>query len=275
MRGPMGQELKKWKRRKTALEQIDEIKSTCDHVLIIHYSCESFYEIKDSRTPRVTSIAVKNFSTGQTSSFSIHKSAEQMGASLEEIDARYREFEKNMLDEYFDFIKSRHGYTFVHWNMRNINYGFKAIEHRYKVLDGNPLIIDDTRKFDLARALSTIYGDNYIGHNSSGRLHSLVEHNKMTMKDMLTGREEAAAFEEKEFVKLHQSTLRKVNLMTDILERIVDRSLKTNSTWWEINVAHLYILVEIVTNHPIWALLAGIATIATIASAISAFARLF
>lgn len=53
-----------------------------------------------------------------------------MGISLEEIDARYDEFEKNMLDEYFDFIKSRHGFTFVHWNMRNINYGFQAIEHR-------------------------------------------------------------------------------------------------------------------------------------------------
>ncbi len=268
----MRQELKKWKQRKTALKQIDEIKSKCDHVLIIHYSCESFYEIKDGRTPRVTSIAVKNFSTGQTSSFSIHKSAEQKGVSLKDIDARYHEFEKNMLDEYFDFIEShRHGFTFVHWNMRDINYGFQAIEHRYKVLGGNPLIIDDTRKFDLAKALSTIYGDNYIGHNSSGRLHSLVEHNEMTMKGMLTGPEEAAAFEKKEFIKLHQSTLRKAGIMTDILERIVDRSLKTNSTWWEINGAHPYILVEIVRNHPISALLAALAAIMSIANYFAGF----
>ena len=77
----MGQELKKWKRRNSALKQIDEIESKRDNVLIIHYSCESFYDIKDGRTPRVTSIAVRNFSTGQTSSFSIHKSAEQMGAN--------------------------------------------------------------------------------------------------------------------------------------------------------------------------------------------------
>ena len=77
-----------------------------------------------------------------------------------------------MLDEFFDFIKSRHGFTFVHWNMRDINYGFQAIEHRYRVLGGDPFIIDDARKFDLAGALVAIYGINYIGHKPSGRLHN-------------------------------------------------------------------------------------------------------
>jgi len=268
----MGQELKKWKRKKAALKQIDEIESKRDNVLIIHYSCESFYDIKDGRTPRVTSIAVRNFSTGQTSSFSIHKSAEQMGASLEEIDARYDEFEKHMLDEYFDFIKSRHGYTFIHWNMRDINYGFQAIEHRYSVLGGDPFIIDDARKFDLARALVAIYGINYIGHKPSGRLHNLVEHNRMTMKDTLTGAEEAAAFENIEFVKLHQSTLRKADIMANILERVVDGSLKTNASWWDLHGAHPSILVEVATKHWGWVLFT---VLATIVGVVGAFAGLF
>jgi hypothetical protein len=37
--------------------------------------------------------------------------------------------------------------------MRNINFGFQAIEHRYKVLGGKPYIVEDDRKVDLAKLL--------------------------------------------------------------------------------------------------------------------------
>ena len=53
---------------------------------------------------------------------------------------------------------------YMHWNMRDINYGFPAIEHRYRVLGGNPVIIDDDKKLDLARLLIDIYGVGYAGH---------------------------------------------------------------------------------------------------------------
>jgi len=220
--------------------------------LVIHYSCESFYDIKDGRTPRITSIAVRNFSTGQTTSFSIHKSAEQSGVSAPDIAARYDELEKHMLDEYFQFVKSRHGYGFVHWNMRDINYGFQAIEHRYKVLGGEPFIIDDARKFDLARALIAMYGVGYIPHGAHGRLHGLMGLNNITAKDVLTGADEALAFENKEFVKLHQSTLRKVDVMANILERIQDGSLKTAASWRDRYGIHPAVMVEICKEH--WAL---------------------
>jgi hypothetical protein len=36
--------------------------------------------------------------------------------------------------------------------MRNINFGFQAIEHRYKVF-GKPYIVEDDRKVDLAKLL--------------------------------------------------------------------------------------------------------------------------
>lgn len=267
----MGKELQKLKRRKAALKQIEDIEKKCDSALVIHYSCESFYDIKDGHTPRVTSIAIRNYSTGQTSSFSISKCAEQQGATVDEIDGRYDEFEKQMLDEYFDFIKSRHGYNFIHWNMRDINYGFQAIEHRYSVLGGTPFVIDDTRKFDLARAIIAIYGVGYIGHKPNGRLHNLVELNKMTTRDALTGAEEAEAFNNKEFVKLHQSTLRKADILSNILERTIDGSLKTKATWWEINGVHPAILIEVATKHWLWTLLTVIATITGIFATIMGF----
>ncbi|SEA83893.1 hypothetical protein SAMN05660420_03367 [Desulfuromusa kysingii] len=251
----MGKELTKLKRRREARKGFEELDDKRDMNFVVHYSCESFYDIIDGRTPRITSIAARNFSTGQTHSFSIHKSAEQNRVQVQDINNKYDELEKQMLDEYFDFIKSRHGYKFMHWNMRDINYGFQAIEHRYKVLGGEPFVIDDSRKFDMARALIAFYGVTYVPHGDSGRLHSLMDMNKITAKDMLTGKEEASAFENKEFIKLHQSTLRKVDVMGNILERILDGSLKTNASWLDTHGVHPAIIVEVVREHWVWSLL--------------------
>ena len=55
------------------------------------------------------------------------------------------------------------------------------------------------------------------------------------MRDFLTGKEEAAAFEKKEFVRLHQSTLRKVDILANLAGRAHADDLKTLSSWWERN----------------------------------------
>jgi hypothetical protein len=85
----MASELKKLERRRKALKKISEISDQEEHVLLIHYSCESFYDRPEGKTPRVTSIAVRNLASGQTSSFSIHKVAELKGIAFNEIDAEY------------------------------------------------------------------------------------------------------------------------------------------------------------------------------------------
>jgi len=56
-----------------------------------------------------------------------------------------------MLDAYFAFLRTNSERKFIHWNMRDQNYGFRAIEHRYRVLGGDPYIIQDDRKIDLSR----------------------------------------------------------------------------------------------------------------------------
>lgn len=254
----MGKELNKLRARREARHRFEEVNRKRDMFLVIHYSCESFYDIKDGHTPRVTSLAVRNLSTGQTVSFSIHKSAEESHIPLSEIAANYDGLERRMLGEFFDFLRSRHGHHFVHWNMRDINYGFQAIEHRYKVLGGEPFVVDDSRKFDLARELIALYGVGYSPHGKSGRLHSLMEINHITAKDALTGAEEAKAFDDKEFVKLHQSTLRKVDVMANILERVFDGSLKTSATWREVNGIHPAVIIELVKEHWAWSLVVGL-----------------
>lgn len=110
--------------------------------------------------------------------------------------------------------------------MRDINYGFEAINHRYLVLGGTPIEIDDNSKIDIGRLLIDLYGTNYIEHP---RFESLCKKNNITMTNSLTGGEEAIAFDNREYVKLHQSTLRKVDNMQSIILRAYENDLKTNS----------------------------------------------
>ena len=267
----MGKELNRMRSRKEARGRLNRINEKRDMTLVIHYSCESFYDIKDGRTPRVTSIAIRNFASGQTVSFSIHKSAEQSGIDIGEITAHYDALEKDMLDEYFNYLKTVPTQTFVHWNMRDVNYGFQAIEHRYKVLKGSPGTVEDTRKVDLARELVALFGKGYAPHGEFGRLHSLMELNLITTRDALTGAEEAKAFDDGEFVRLHQSTLRKVDIVANILDRALDGSLKTTATLRERVGLHPAALLEIITEHWIWSAIVAVGVLLSIVAAVFGF----
>lgn len=247
----MGKELRKIQRRRKAADELDKILERPEDSLIVHYSCESFYNRQDGRTPRVTSIAVRNFNSGQTESYSIHKVAEQRGLPFEQIPEHYDELEKLMLTEFFNFMQKNQGLLWVHWNMRDINYGFAALEHRFRVLDGEPFVLPEGKKFDLARALISLYGVSYIGHP---RLSKLIDKNRIAHQDFLTGQEEADAFENQEYIKLHQSTLRKVDIMANILGRAADGTLKTNARWHERYGWHPKVLLEIVREHWLYSL---------------------
>ena len=255
----MGKELNKLRTRKEVRQRFDAINKRRDMCLVIHYSCESFYDIKDGRTPRVTSIAVRQFSSGQTASFSIHKSAELKGVAQADITNQYDELERDMLSEFFDYLRTKPDHTFVHWNMRDINYGFQAIEHRFRVLKGTPVSVSDDKKVDLARELIGLYGVKYAPHGDAGRLHSLMEMNHITAKDVLTGAGEAAAFENQEYVKLHQSTLRKVDVVSNILDRNLDGSLKTKSSWLDSHGFHPVAVIEVITEHWLYSLIGIVA----------------
>src|SRR5690554_495088 len=223
----MGRTLRRIKTHRKAKNLINSFYDNDSHCLIIHYSCESFYDIKDGKTPRITSIAVRYLTSAQTKSFSIHKIAEIKGIDFNQIDNNYDELEKEMLREYFDFAQKHSTFKWIHWNMRDINYGFEAIQYRATVLGIKKLFeIPDDKKFDLARILIDIYGKKYADHP---RLVSILKQNKISSKNWLNGDEEATAFENKEFVKLHQSTLAKVDVFENIIKLTAEGQLKTKS----------------------------------------------
>lgn len=129
-----------------AKKHFAEITSNPRNYLLIHYSCESFVDKEDGRTPRITTIAVRYFESNQTKTFSIHEVAEQQRIAIEDIEENYNKLEAEMLKQYFDFVGQHQQYFGVHWNMRDSNYGFYAIENRYRVLGGVPTVIPDDKK---------------------------------------------------------------------------------------------------------------------------------
>ena len=145
--------------------------------------------------------------------------------------------------------------------MRDINYGFAALEHRYRVLGGKPHIVQDKNKIDLARLLIDIYGVGYIGHP---RLQKLLDKNRMRAPGFLTGSEEAKAFEEHNYVGLHQSTLRKVDIISNLATRANDRSLKVKTTWWEMRGGRIRYVLNWLSEHPLITLFGLVGSIASI-----------
>ena len=251
------------KRQRLARQTLKELFDKPDNVWVIHYSCESFYDREDSNSPRVTSIAVRNLHSAQTRSFSIHHTAEVNGIGLKNIEECYDELEREMLEEFFSYISGFQTIMYIHWNMRDANYGFQAIEHRFRALGGkNELlyVVDDRNKVDLARLVHDIYGSDYIGHP---RLQMLVTKGG-TIKPppgFLTGKEEAKAFEDRDFVSLHQSTLRKVDVIANIAALAQDRRLETNTSWWEMRGGNVVTFANWLGVNPIFALIVGSVTI--------------
>lgn len=246
------------RRQKEGWATLDRVMADAANVWVVHYSCESFYDRPEGRSPRVTSIALRKLDSAQTTSFSIHQVAERQGVPFHEIAERYDELERRMLDEFFEHIGNHRGMRYLHWNMRDINYGFAAIEHRYRVLDGEPFIIDEQFKFDLARLLIDIYGVGYIGHP---RLESLLKKNHMQAPHFLTGAQEAEAFENRDYVNLHQSTLRKVDVIANIAGRTHDRRLNVNTSWWEMHGGRIRLVLNWIVEHKLIAFSGGIASI--------------
>jgi len=114
----------------------------------------------------------------------------------------------------------------------------------------------NARKFDMAKELIALYGPGYTPHGDHGRLFSLMALHCITPKDAMNGQEEARAFERNQFVALHKSTLGKVDVMSNILERALDGTLKTNAHWWQARGHHPGVVIEFLKENWIACLIA-------------------
>lgn len=213
--------------RKKGKNTLKEIEQNLNNHLIIHYSCESFTS-EGGKSPRITCIAIYIFESRQVKIFSLTSSAEELHINIEDIPNYYDKVEKHMLDDYFGFMNTHSHFNWIHWNMRSSNYGFYALEHRYKVLDGQPTILHDSKKIDLASLLVDIYGENYI---EDPKMISLMRLNGISEKDFMSGLEEGEAFNKNDFFRISMSCGRKVHAFASIIDKTINNNLKVRTSW--------------------------------------------
>ena len=254
-------------RQKAARRELDRVFENDANTWAIHYACESLFNRTDDSSPRITAIAVRNLRSGQCNSFSLHHTAEIRGLTKEEIPTNYGEIELQMLTEYFEWLRNNQGVNYLHWNMRNAIYGFQAIEHRFRVLSGNaemPYTVADNIKTNLASLLINIYGSRYT---DDPRMTTILPKNNIRLPGFLNGPEEVSAFHNQNLIAVHTSCVRKVEAICTIANLAHDRTLKTNTTWWQMHGYRTTVVARWILNHP-W--LSALGTIATIVSAIAA-----
>ncbi len=214
------------------------LKKHPEHFFIIHYSCQSLSDNPEGLSSKITSIAITNYNSEQTISFSTHAIAEELGIERKNVRKHFDAVELEMLRRFYDFIRDHRDKFWVHWNMRNLTYGFEHFEHRYRVLGGkDTAIISVERRINLNDMLKSRYGDGYAKH---GRLYSLLKMNGETRRGFLTGEEEAQAFEDNEFSRLHQSTLAKVGFFWEVMGKMADGTLQTSSRRWATTLDRIY-----------------------------------
>lgn len=207
-----------------------EIYNHKENYLIIHYSCESFFDT-NGKSPRVTTIAVRYYASGQSKIFAIHQIAERNHVTPDEIVEKYDFLERELLTEFYDFVKNHNNSKWIHWNMRDSNFGFEAIDQRYQVLGGSPISIPDSNKINLSRLFIALYGKNYI---DDPRIEKLIEKNKRKALNFLNGKTEAEAFRNRQYVELAMSSARKVEVFSNFIESATNHTLLTNSKRSEI-----------------------------------------
>ncbi|TFH89452.1 hypothetical protein [Vibrio ouci] len=135
-----------------------------------------------------------------------------------------------MLEDFYRFIQDHQDHYWLHWNLTNINFGFETIEHRYRVLTEKvPPKVDDSKKYNLSTLVSQMYGVDYVDHP---KMPNLMELNGGKSRDFLTGGEEVTAFERKEYIKLHKSTMSKVYFFKSVFHKLQSKKLKTTRSNW-------------------------------------------
>lgn len=178
-------------------------------------------------SPRITSIAINHYATGQSVSFSTHSIAEELHFSREQVNENFDAIELELLTQFYSFISTRGDKYWVHWNMRNLTYGFEHLDHRYRALGGKiTSTINVEKRLNLNDIIVDRYGYNYAKHP---KLITLMEMNGGKHRDFLTGAEEVQAFENKEFIRMHRSTLSKVGFFSRVIDKLIKGRLKTSS----------------------------------------------
>ena len=209
-----------------AVKFFNEVREHSDRFYIIHYSSQSLFDAEQGvHSPRITSIVVRHFISGQTVSFSMHTTAEYLKIPPNDVGSRYDDIERELLTHFYNFARDRREKYWVHWNMRNVTFGFEHLEHRYRVLTGKePPSIPIEVRINLNDVMKDRYGNEYA---PDPKMLSLMELNGGKVQGFMSGKEESEAFRSKDFIRMNASTIAKVGFFSFVISSALKGKLKT------------------------------------------------
>ena len=204
-----------------------------NNYILIHYVRQNCFNDAYEKGPRVLAIVVMNADTEQTRMFSLKKSADELGVSFFEVSEKDKDnIERNMLDSFFAYVKSNKEKKRIHWNMKNNNFGFSALEERYRQLRGEPMHFEEDKTINLSVLLKKKYGTNFAKESMwngvhTGKMYDVFAMNGIDDINILNGEQEVKEYILKNLVSLEQSAWGKVKAFHFIVERAADNALKT------------------------------------------------
>ncbi|RZI48556.1 hypothetical protein [Lactococcus kimchii] len=198
---------------KQAKEELNKISRNPQNYLLIHYSCS---DVKKEEFPKVSSISIMKFENREKIQFSISKYLKE-GVTLDQA-------EKELFDNFFQFIENNKSLVFIHWNMNSEKFGFEGLENRYRVLTNQSKnILGYLKKIDLDDLLGNYYSESYI---SDPKMYKLYDFNSFDIHNFLKGKEEADLYLQERWFEISESSTAKVNFIYDVLKLTMSRKLK-------------------------------------------------
>lgn len=173
-------------------------------VYSIHYSCSGFYN-NGAIAPMICAIALCSLKTNEIHSFNIQNYLMQNKCL---IDA-----ERQLLQDFVIFYNGIKNPIFVHWNMDEIEYGFKAINARCENFG--------IQNFSFTK-LKTINFSDYIFLS----LKRALKFVNCLSPDFMDGRAEAIAFDKRNYSAVKLSTEAKAYGLIQLLSRLLKKEVE-------------------------------------------------
>ncbi|WP_338812709.1 hypothetical protein V9L05_15195 [Bernardetia sp. Wsw4-3y2] len=247
-----------WKNRKISFETLNQITREHSQVLCIHYSYSNTYDDEyGDISPIITTIVIQSLDEQIYKQFAIHLEANKAGITKDQIQDSYMDLELRVLTQYNNFVKRNKACYWIHWDMKDMSFGFEAIKHRYEKLFENlseycEIPVNNCK--NLSKIIEGSYGENFAEGPDTLKSLMLENSKNIDCNKYLGLREESIEFEKKNFTTVADSVDLKVKFMSIALNRLKDKKLVIPNK-------NYYARFEDFVTHPVFTFIAGGASI--------------
>lgn len=218
------------KERKLAVSNLKKLTEDSSKVLFIHYSKSNTFDDDEygNISPIITSIVIKSLDGQIDKQFAIHFEADKADIPIDDIQNSYRELELRILNAFNAFVKRHIDCNWIHWDMKNIHFGFEAIKHRYEKIFGDLsdyAEIPGNNKKNLRDIIEGMYGEKFV--DGPDTLRSLMKCNSGNVDNntYLSPTTESTEFENKNFVGVIKSVDLKVEFIKKATGKLMQKKL--------------------------------------------------